>query len=58
VARDAVAVAALRPSRSGRREGPPGLRPQYRIHYYGANFRDPNGYKDLRGLSHGRGRVV
>jgi len=26
-------------------EGPPGLRPQYHAHYYGAYFRDPDGHK-------------
>jgi len=26
-------------------EGPPGLRPQYHPHYYGAYFRDPDGNK-------------
>jgi len=26
-------------------EGPPGLRPQYHSHYYGAYFRDPDGNK-------------
>jgi hypothetical protein len=26
-------------------EGPPGLRPQYHAHYYGAYFRDPDGNK-------------
>lgn len=29
----------------GRCEGPPGLRPQYHAHYYGAYFRDPDGNK-------------
>jgi len=29
----------------GRCEGPPGLRPQYHPHYYGAYFRDPDGNK-------------
>jgi lactoylglutathione lyase len=29
----------------GRTEGPPGLRPQYHEHYYGAYFRDPDGNK-------------
>ena len=29
----------------GRCEGPPGLRPQYHEHYYGAYFRDPEGNK-------------
>jgi catechol 2,3-dioxygenase-like lactoylglutathione lyase family enzyme len=26
-------------------EGPPGLRPEYHSHYYGAYFRDPDGNK-------------
>jgi catechol 2,3-dioxygenase-like lactoylglutathione lyase family enzyme len=26
-------------------EGPPGLRPQYHVNYYGAYFRDPDGNK-------------
>jgi lactoylglutathione lyase len=26
-------------------EGPPGLRPAYHAHYYGAYFRDPDGNK-------------
>lgn len=26
-------------------EGPPGVRPQYHTHYYGAYFRDPDGNK-------------
>lgn len=29
----------------GRCEGPPGPRPQYHAHYYGAYFRDPDGNK-------------
>lgn len=29
----------------GRCEGPPGLRPEYHAHYYGAYFRDPAGNK-------------
>ncbi|MDD0840673.1 VOC family protein [Curvibacter sp. HBC61] len=29
----------------GRCEGPPGLRPQYHAHYYGAYVRDPDGNK-------------
>jgi catechol 2,3-dioxygenase-like lactoylglutathione lyase family enzyme len=29
----------------GRCEGPPGPRPQYHPHYYGAYFRDPDGNK-------------
>ncbi len=40
---DAVHRAAL--AHGGRCEGPPGLRPQYHAHYYGAYFRDPEGNK-------------
>lgn len=29
----------------GRCDGPPGLRPEYHAHYYGAYFRDPDGNK-------------
>jgi catechol 2,3-dioxygenase-like lactoylglutathione lyase family enzyme len=29
----------------GRCEGPPGMRPNYHAHYYGAYFRDPDGNK-------------
>jgi len=29
----------------GRCDGPPGLRPHYHAHYYGAYFRDPDGNK-------------
>ncbi len=29
----------------GADEGPPGLRPEYHPHYYGAYFRDPDGNK-------------
>jgi catechol 2,3-dioxygenase-like lactoylglutathione lyase family enzyme len=29
----------------GRCDGPPGLRPHYHPHYYGAYFRDPDGIK-------------
>jgi catechol 2,3-dioxygenase-like lactoylglutathione lyase family enzyme len=36
----AVALAA-----GGTCEGPPGLRPHYHEHYYGAYFRDPDGNK-------------
>ena len=32
-------------ARGGTDEGAPGLRPQYRPHYYGAYFRDPDGNK-------------
>lgn len=51
-------VALLAPTRSavdlchaaalangGTCEGPPGLRPHYHAHYYGAYFRDPDGNK-------------
>lgn len=40
---DAAHALALR--LGGRCEGPPGLRPQYHAHYYGAYFRDPDGNK-------------
>ena len=36
---------ALALALGGRCEGPPGLRPQYHAHYYGAYFRDPDGNK-------------
>ena len=36
---------ALALALGGRCEGPPGLRPQYHTHYYGAYFRDPDGNK-------------
>lgn len=36
---------ALALAHGGRCEGPPGLRPQYHAHYYGAYFRDPDGNK-------------
>jgi len=39
----AVHAAAL--AHGGRCEGPPGPRPQYHPHYYGAYFRDPDGNK-------------
>ncbi|MDR7150752.1 lactoylglutathione lyase [Hydrogenophaga palleronii] len=32
-------------AQGGRCEGPPGLRPEYHAHYYGAYFRDPDGNK-------------
>ena len=32
-------------AQGGRCEGPPGLRPHYHPHYYGAYFRDPDGNK-------------
>ncbi|MBI5113805.1 MAG: VOC family protein [Rhodovulum sp.] len=32
-------------ARGGRDDGPPGLRPQYDAHYYGAFVRDPDGNK-------------
>ncbi len=40
---DAAHAAAL--AHGGRCEGPPGLRPAYHEHYYGAYFRDPDGNK-------------
>lgn len=40
---DRVHAAALK--HGGRCEGPPDLRPQYHIDYYGAYFRDPDGNK-------------
>ncbi|BEP91784.1 VOC family protein [Acidovorax sp. A79] len=40
---DAVHAAAL--AHGGHCDGPPGLRPQYHAHYYGAYFRDPDGNK-------------
>lgn len=40
---DAVHALALR--HGGICEGPPGLRPQYHAHYYGAYFRDTDGNK-------------
>lgn len=40
---DRVHATAL--ARGGSCEGPPGLRPQYHAHYYGAYFRDPEGNK-------------
>jgi catechol 2,3-dioxygenase-like lactoylglutathione lyase family enzyme len=39
----AAHVAAL--AHGGDCAGPPGLRPQYHAHYYGAYFRDPDGNK-------------
>jgi len=36
---------ALALAHGGRDEGPPGLRPTYHPHYYGAYFRDPDGNK-------------
>lgn len=36
---------ALALQHGGTCEGPPGLRPQYHPHYYGAYFRDPDGNK-------------
>lgn len=38
-------VHALALAHGGCCEGPPGLRPQYHAHYYGAYFRDPDGNK-------------
>jgi len=40
---DSVHAIAL--ANGGTCEGPPGLRPQYHPHYYGAYFRDPEGNK-------------
>lgn len=39
------AVHALALAHGGRCEGPPGLRPEYHAHYYGAYFRDSEGNK-------------
>jgi catechol 2,3-dioxygenase-like lactoylglutathione lyase family enzyme len=39
------AVHALALSRGATCDGPPGLRPAYHAHYYGAYFRDPAGNK-------------
>jgi predicted lactoylglutathione lyase len=36
---------AIALAQGGSCEGPPGLRPQYHEHYYGAYFRDPDGNK-------------
>ncbi|MFG6430950.1 VOC family protein [Roseateles sp. LYH14W] len=38
-------VHALALAQGGSCEGPPGLRPEYHAHYYGAYFRDPDGNK-------------
>jgi lactoylglutathione lyase len=44
--RETVDVAhAIALAHGGRSEGPPGLRPEYHAHYYGAYFRDPDGNK-------------
>jgi catechol 2,3-dioxygenase-like lactoylglutathione lyase family enzyme len=44
--RDAVDQChALALTHGGQCAGPPGLRPQYHAHYYGAYFRDPDGNK-------------
>jgi catechol 2,3-dioxygenase-like lactoylglutathione lyase family enzyme len=40
---DKAHAAAL--AHGGTCDGPPGLRPQYHEHYYGAYFRDPDGNK-------------
>lgn len=40
---DAAHAVAL--THGGTCEGPPGLRPEYHAHYYGAYFRDPDGNK-------------
>jgi len=39
------AAHALALAHGGSCEGPPGLRPEYHAHYYGAYFRDPDGNK-------------
>lgn len=39
------AAHALALTHGGRCEGPPGLRPEYHAHYYGAYFRDSEGNK-------------
>jgi catechol 2,3-dioxygenase-like lactoylglutathione lyase family enzyme len=36
---------AIALSNGGQCDGPPGLRPHYHPHYYGAYFRDPDGNK-------------
>lgn len=36
---------AIAIANGGRSEGPPGPRPDYHAHYYGAYFRDPEGNK-------------
>ncbi len=36
---------AIALAHGGTCEGPPGLRPEYHAHYYGAYFRDPEGNK-------------
>lgn len=44
--REAVRQAHARALKNGGTcEGPPGLRPEYHAHYYGAYFRDPDGNK-------------
>jgi catechol 2,3-dioxygenase-like lactoylglutathione lyase family enzyme len=43
VAVDNVYAVAI--ANGGTSEGPPGLRPEYHEHYYGAYFRDPDGNK-------------
>lgn len=48
---DAFHAAAL--ANGGRCEGPPGLRPHYHPHYYGAYVRDPDGNK-LQAVCHRR----
>lgn len=40
---NAAHAAAL--AHGGHCDGPPGLRPQYHAHYYGAYFKDPDGNK-------------
>ena len=49
-------VHALALTHGGTCEGPPGLRPEYHAHYYGAYFRDPDGNK-LCVACHGVGLV-
>jgi catechol 2,3-dioxygenase-like lactoylglutathione lyase family enzyme len=40
---DAAHATAI--AHGGHCDGPPGLRPQYHAHYYGAYFKDPDGNK-------------
>jgi len=48
---DAFHAAAL--ANGGTCDGPPGLRPYYHAHYYGAYVRDPDGNK-LQAVCHGK----
>lgn len=48
---DAFHAAAL--ANGGSDEGPPGLRPHYHAHYYGAYVRDPDGNK-LQAVCHSK----